>query len=87
MSRRETHAQCVRVDSPVHKMFSKQKFHISYLINPISIAKYTMHCGKSVGGGSHMNMVYVYVPAFLGTFLQNLVYKAGVCIRDEGAQI
>ena len=25
------------------------------------------------GGGSHIDMVYVYVPAFWGTFSQNLV--------------
>ena len=29
------------------------------------------------GGGSHIDMVYVYVPAFWGTFSQNLVKRSG----------
>ena len=27
----------------------------------------------SVGGGSHIDMVYIYVPAFWGAFSRNLV--------------
>ena len=46
---------------------------------------------KYPGGGPHINMVYVYVPAFWGTFSRKIWYNdgggGGVFIRDEGAQI
>ena len=42
---------------------------------------------ENSGRGSHIDMVYVYVPAFWGAFSRNLVYRLGVFIRDEGAQI
>ena len=39
-------------------------------------------------GGSHIDMVYIYVPVFRGTFLRNLVQQLrGGFIRDKGAQI
>ena len=41
--------------------------------------------GDARAGGSHNDMVYVYVPAFWGTFSRNLVERSGVFIRDEGA--
>ena len=39
------------------------------------------------GGGSHIDMAYIYVASFWGAFSQNLVSDWWVFIRDEGAQI
>ena len=38
-------------------------------------------------GGSHIDMVYVYVPAFWALFRKIWYSDWGVFIRDEGAQI
>ena len=38
-------------------------------------------------GGSHTDMVYVYVPAFWAPFHEIWYSDQGVFIRDEGAQI
>ena len=38
------------------------------------------------GGGTHIDMVYVYVPAFWDAFSQILVYWSGIFITDEGTQ-
>ena len=37
-------------------------------------------------GGSHIDLVYVHVPAFWGAFSQKLVYRWGVFFTDQGAQ-
>ena len=39
------------------------------------------------GGVSHIDMVYVYVPAFWGTFSKFGILMGGGVIKDEGAQI
>ena len=38
-------------------------------------------------GRSHIDMVYVYVPAFWALFREIWYSDQGVFIRDEGAQI
>ena len=41
----------------------------------------------SRGGGSHIDMIYLYVPAFEVLFREIWYTDQGVFIRDEGAQI
>ena len=45
------------------------------------------HSGTFPGEGSHIDMVYIYVPAFWGAICKFWYSDPGVFIADEGAQL
>ena len=84
--REVTELQCIRTNQKFHHKFSVfecMKIAQNYaqvtllLSHTIQYSKMLIFCWKALfhpgGGGSHIDMVYVYVPAFWGTFSQNLV--------------